>query len=418
MHSAIFSKLQTLYQKRNSRQMKKVTLLAIFSGLLLTVQAQETITNKEGSSYEFTVLTDIEATEVQSQGRTGTCWSFSALSFFESEIMRLGGGKHELSEMFIVRNTYSEKGEKYVRMHGYLNFGPGGAFHDVSEMMKNHGIVPLEVYDGRPANEERFNHAEMDHVLNNFVKAVVDEKQGKLTTLWQPAYEAVLDTYLGEVPSKFSYRGKEYTPKSFAKSLKFNPDDYISISSYTHHPFYEEFIIEVQDNWMMKTVYNLPMDEMMEVIDNALMNEYSIAWASDVSEKGFSYRDGLALVPVDGKTIIKKGSDNTNFSDAGAEKESSIFDAPSEELEITQEMRQEAFDNYETTDDHGMHMTGIVKDQTGKKYYIVKNSWGTKNNDCDGYFYASEAFVEYKTMDIMLHKDALPKNIRKKLGIK
>ncbi|MCS5663370.1 MAG: aminopeptidase [Flavobacteriales bacterium] len=398
--------------------MKKIALLTAIAGMFVTAQAQDKITNKKGSEYEFTVVTDIEATEVQSQGRTGTCWSFSALSFIESEIMRLGGGKHELSEMFIVRNTYSDKGEKYVRMHGNLNFSPGGAFHDVSEMIKDHGIVPLEAYTGKPANEEKFNHGEMDHVLLGMVEAVVDAEQETLTPLWKPAYEAVLDTYLGEIPEKFTYQEKEYTPRSFAKSLNFNADDYMFISSYTHHPFYEEFIIEVPDNWMMKSVYNVPMEEMMEVIDHALMNEYSIAWASDVSEKGFSFRDGLALVPVEETKIKKSGKDNKNFSDAGAKKKSSIFDAPCEEQEITQEMRQIAFDNYETTDDHGMHMTGIVNDQTGKKYYIVKNSWGTKHNDCDGYFYASEAFVEYKTMDIMLHKDALPKKIRKKLGIK
>ena len=398
--------------------MKKTCLIVLLATAYFSADAQDVITNKKGSEYEFTVVTDIEATEVQSQGRTGTCWSFSALSFIESEIMRMGGGKHELSEMFIVRNTYSDKAENYVRMHGNLNFGPGGAFHDVSEMIKEHGIVPLEVYSGNPSKEKKFNHGEMDEVLLGMVDAVVEAKQKTLTPLWKPAYEAVLDTYLGEKPEKFTYRGKEYTPKSFAESINFNADDFVYIASFTHHPFYEEFVLEVPDNWMMKSVYNIPFEEMMEVINYALMNKYSIAWASDVSEEGFSFRDGLALVPLDGANIKKSGKDNKNFSDAGAVKESTVFDAPCEEKEITQEMRQIAFDNYETTDDHGMHMTGIVNDQNGKKYYIVKNSWGTKHNDCDGYFYASEAFVEYKTMDIMLHKDALPKKIRKKLGIR
>ena len=398
--------------------MKKTCLIVLLATAYFSADAQDVITNKKGSEYEFTVVTDIEATEVQSQGRTGTCWSFSALSFIESEIMRMGGGKHELSEMFIVRNTYSDKAENYVRMHGNLNFGPGGAFHDVSEMIKEHGIVPLEVYSGNPSKEKKFNHGELDEVLLGMVDAVVEAKQKTLTPLWKPAYEAVLDTYLGEKPEKFNYRGKEYTPKSFAESINFNADDFVFIASFTHHPFYEEFVLEVPDNWMMKSVYNIPFEEMMEVIDHALMNKYSIAWASDVSEEGFSFRDGLALVPLDGANIKKSGKDNKNFSDAGAVKESTVFDAPCEEKEITQEMRQIAFDNYETTDDHGMHMTGIVNDQNGKKYYIVKNSWGTKHNDCDGYFYASEAFVEYKTMDIMLHKDALPKKIRKKLGIR
>lgn len=398
--------------------MKRIALTVLLTMICFSSYAQEIITNKKGSEYEFTVITDIEATEVQSQGRTGTCWSFSALSFIESEIMRMGGGKHELSEMFIVRNTYSDKAENYVRMHGNLNFGPGGAFHDVSEMIKEHGIVPLEAYTGNPSKEEKFNHGEMDEVLLGMVNAVVEAKQKTLTPLWKNAYEAVLDTYLGPKPENFTYRGKEYTPQSFAKSLNFNADDFVFIASFTHHPFYEEFVLEVPDNWMMKSVYNVPFEEMMEIIDYALLNKYSIAWASDVSEEGFSFRDGLALVPVDASNIKKTGKDNKNFSDAGAEKESTVFEAPCEEKEITQEMRQIAFDNYETTDDHGMHITGIVKDQNGKKYYIVKNSWGTKHNDCDGYFYASEAFVQYKTMDIMLHKDALPKKIRRKLNIK
>ncbi|MAZ31293.1 MAG: aminopeptidase [Flavobacteriales bacterium] len=399
------------------KKMKKIIFLITATGLLFSIQAQDIITNKEGSEYKFKIISDIEATEVQSQGRTGTCWSFSALSFIESEIMRLGGGKHELSEMFIVRNTYSDKADKYVRMHGNLNFGPGGAFHDVSEIIDAHGILPLEVYTGRPSGEKKFNHGEMDQLLLGMVKAVVDAEQEILTPLWKPAIDAVLDTYLGKVPSTFKYRGKEYSPKSFAKSLNFNAKDYVFISSFTHHPFYEEFIIEVPDNWMMKKVYNCHMDEMISIIDHALINEYSIAWASDVSEEGFSFRDGLALVPQDDAKIKKSGKNNQNFSDAGVSRESTIFETPCNEKEITQEMRQLAFDNYETTDDHGMHMTGILEDQIGKKYYIIKNSWGTNYNDCDGYFYASEAYVKYKTMNIMLHKDALSKTMRKKLNI-
>ena len=397
--------------------MKKFTFPFASVLFLISVQAQDKVSNKEGSEYKFKVLSDIEATEVQNQGRTGTCWSFSALSFIESEIMRLGGGKHELSEMFIVRNTYSDKADKYVRMHGNLNFGSGGAFHDVTEMIDEFGILPLEAYTGRPLAEKNYNHGEMDHLLLGMVKAVVDAEQKTLTPLWKPAIEAVLDTYLGKVPSTFNYRGSKYSPESFTKSLNFNTKDYVFISSFTHHPFYEEFIIEVPDNWMMKKVYNCPMDEMVNIIDHALMNKYSIAWASDISEVGFSFREGLALVPQDGAKIKKSGKDDQNFSNAGSSKESSVFESPCEEKKITQKMRQLAFDNYETTDDHGMHMTGIVEDQKGKKYYIIKNSWGTNYNDCDGYFYASEAYVKYKTVDIMLHKDAIPKKIRRKLNI-
>ena len=397
--------------------MKKITFRFALVGLLISVQAQDKISNKEGSEYNFKVLTDIEASDVQNQGRTGTCWSFSALSFIESEIIRLGGGKHELSEMFIVRNTYSDKANKYVRMHGNLNFGAGGAFHDVTEMIDAFGILPLKVYTGKQSGEKNYNHGEMDHVLLGMVKAIVDAKQETLTPLWKPAIEAVLDTYLGKVPSTFNYRGKEYSPESFTKSLNFNAKDYVFISSFTHHPFYEEFILEVPDNWMMKKVYNCPIDEMVSIIDNALMNEYSIAWASDISEVGFSFQDGLALVPQDGAKIKKSSKDNESYSDTESSKEITVFEAPCEEKKITQEIRQLAFDNYETTDDHGMHMTGIVEDQKGKKYYIIKNSWGTNYNDCDGYFYASEAYVKYKTMDIMLHKDAIPKKLRKKLNI-
>lgn len=394
--------------------MKKIISITFLSiVLLLTANAQDTLRNKKDGGYIFTVVKDLEATEVQNQNRTGTCWSFSALSFFESELIRMGKGKVNLSEMFIVRNAYSDKVDKYVRMHGNINLAAGGAFHDIPYIIKKYGIVPEEVYKGLNYGAEEHNHDEMD----DLVKAMADQliKKSKLTTAWKPAIESTLDAYLGSVPKEFEVKGKKYTPQSYAKSLGLNMDDYVAISSFTHHPFYEKFILEVPDNWIWGSMYNVKLDEMMNTIDNAIMNGYTVAWASDVSEKGFSFKNGLAIVPEDPEKIVKTGEDNKNFSDAGAEKKGSVFDAPGQEKVITQELRQEAFDNFETTDDHGMHITGIVKDQQGNKYYIVKNSWGTKHNDCDGYFYASEAFVRYKTMNILVHKDAVPKDLAKKL---
>ncbi|MCB9262185.1 MAG: aminopeptidase [Flavobacteriales bacterium] len=376
----------------------------------------DTLKNKKDGHYYFTVVKDIEANEVQNQNRTATCWSFSALSFMESEVMRLGKGKHKLSEMYIVRMAYLDKAEKYVRMQGTINFAQGGAFHDIPHVIKNYGIVPQEVYQGLNYGTEDHNHSEMAAVLKAMCDAIIQNKQGTLTTAWKAAIEGVLDAYLGKVPSEFKYQGKKYTPTSFAESLGLNMDDYVTLTSYTHHPFYSNFMLEVADNWGGGVVYNLPLNEFMQSINNSLTNGYSVAWASDVSEKGFSFKNGLAIVPTDESALTQTGQDNKHFNDAGADRRGNQFDSPGPEKTITQEMRQEAFDNYATTDDHGMHITGMVKDQNGTVYYIVKNSWGTKN-DCDGYMYASTAYVQFKTMDVMVHKDALPKNIKDKLKL-
>jgi bleomycin hydrolase len=397
----------------------KFFALAVFIMAGTAMYAQETakMSNKKDGGYHFTVIKDIEATEVQNQGRTGTCWSFSSLSFFESELLRMKKGKHNLSEMYIARKAYEEKAANYVRMHGNFNFGPGGAFHDIPYVAKKFGLMPEEAYKGLNYGTDVHNHAEMDAILQAVVKEVVKNPQGKLTPAWKKAVSGILDAYLGEVPSDFTYNGKKYTPESFAKELGLDMDDYVLVTSFTHHPFYEQFVLEVPDNWALQSCYNVPLDEMMKIAEHAVSNGYGVAWASDVSEKGFSFRDGLAIVPEDESTIQVRGRDNSNFSDAGAQKVSSAFDAPVKEKNITQEMRQEGFDNYQTQDDHGMHFTGLVKDQIGTKYFIVKNSWG-KGNDCDGYFYASEAYFKYKTTNIMLHKDGIPKDMRKKLGIK
>jgi len=379
------------------------------------LNAQDTLRNKKGGGYVFTLKKDIEATAVQNQNRTGTCWSFSALSFMESELIRLGKGKHKLSEMYVVRKAYEDKAENYVRMHGLTNFSQGGAFHDIPHVIKKYGIMPQEAYQGLNYGLDKHNHSEMEAVLKGMLDAVIKNKQGQLTTSWKAAFNAVLDQYLGPIPETFSYQGKTYSPMSFAQKLGLNMNDYVVISSFTHHPFYTHFVVEVPDNWIWATAFNVPLDEMMQIQKNAVMNGYSIGWAADVSEKGFKIRDGLALVPEDESKLKSIGKDNPYFNNAGAKKEGTPFDSPGPEKSITQTMRQEAFDNYLTTDDHGMHFTGLVTDQKGNEYFIVKNSWGTDNNDCDGYFYASMPYVALKTISIMLHRDALPIDLKKKL---
>ena len=371
-------------------------------------------------AYQFTDIKRLPATSVKDQHRSGTCWSFSGLSFIESEMIRLGKPEVDLSEMFVVYNCYSDKAKRHVRMHGNFNFGGGGAFHDVTYVLKNYGIVPEGVYEGLNYGEEGHTHGELDAVLNDYVTAVIKNKNKKLTPVWHKGFDGILDAYLGEKPEKFEYEGKEYTPKSFAKDfVGVDPDDYIEISSYTHHPFYEKFIIEVPDNWLWDEVYNVPMEEMMQIMEDAIMDGYSIGWASDVSEKGFMYRKGIAIVP---ETETKNMTDSEiskweNLSKSEKAAKLSGDAGPVKEKVITQEMRQVAYDNYTTTDDHGMHIVGIAKDQKDNKYFVVKNSWADDSNKYNGYFYASYPFVAYKTMSFMIHKDALSKEMKSKMGL-
>ena len=379
-------------------------------------------TNRKGSNYRFKVIKDLEVNDVQDQGRTSTCWSFSSLSFFESEILRLKKENHNLSEMFIARNAYLGKAENFLRMYGTFTFGPGGAFHDIPWVVRRYGIVPEEIYNGLLDGASKHQHAEMEAVLESVMKALAKKPQnGKLTSNWKRAVEGILDAYLGDLPEntedfKFTYQGKEYTPKSYSNSLGLNMDNYVSLTSFSHHPFYSKFVLEVQDNWALQSSYNLPIDEFMEVLEKIVLNGYTFAWGADVSEKGFGYRDALAILPEDESTIRKKGNDNKRYNNAGAVREGNAFIDPVKERNVTQKERQIAFDNQETMDDHGMHVTGIVEDQNGTKYFIVKNSWG-KSNELDGYFFASFSYVKYKTLNILVHKDALDKNLQKKLGI-
>ncbi|NOU59034.1 aminopeptidase C [Marinifilum caeruleilacunae] len=400
-------------------KLKFLSVGLLAAGLAFSATAGEKKEEKK-EAYQFTDIKRLPATSVKDQHRSGTCWSFSGLSFIESEMMRMGKPEVDLSEMFVVYNCYSDKAKRHVRMHGNFNFGGGGAFHDVTYVLKNYGIVPEGVYEGLNYGEQGHTHGELDAVLNDYVTAVIKNRNKKLTPVWHVGFDGILDAYLGEKPEKFEYEGKEYTPKSFAKDfVGLNADDYIEISSYTHHPFYEKFIIEVPDNWLWDEVYNVPMNEMMEIMEKAIMDGYTIGWASDVSEKGFMYRKGIAIVP---ETETKNMSDSEiskweSLSKTEKAAKLSGDAGPVTEKKITQEMRQVAYDNYTTTDDHGMHIVGIAKDQKDNKYFIVKNSWADDSNKYNGYFYASYPFVAYKTMSFMIHKDALSKEMKNKLGL-
>ena len=388
----------------------KRSLFALAAIMLsLSAVAQEVKQDKP----EFTVVKQAPVTSVKNQYRSGTCWCYSALSFVESEIIRQKGIEVDLSEMFVVNHAYFDRAVKYIRLDGKLGFSAGSSFGDVFEVIKSYGIVPQNVYSGMNYGTELPVQGELDAVLEGFVKALVTNPNRKLTPAWKPAFQGILDAYLGEIPATFKAEEKAFNPLTYRDYLGINTDDYINLTSFTHHPFYEPFIIEVCDNWRWGSAYNLPIEELMEVMYNAVENGYTIAWGADVSEKGFT-RNGLATVP-DFENKVTAGSDQERWvgkSETGKEES-----APAEEKVITQEMRQLAYDNKETTDDHGMHIYGLAKDQNGNPFFIVKNSWG-KAGDYEGIWYASDAYVRYKTLNIVVHKDALPKSIKKKLGIK
>jgi bleomycin hydrolase len=372
----------------------------------------------QDKGYEFTKVKDIPATSVKNQFKSGTCWSFSGLALIEAEILRTKKIEVDLSDMWIVRHAYYEKAIRYVRFHGLNNFGAGGAFHDVTGMIRKYGIVPEEVYKGLNYGTDNHVHGEIDDVLKAYVDAVIKNSNKELSTAWLNGFNAILDVYFGPLPEKFNVEGKEYTPQSYAASLGIVPDDYIAITSFTHAPFYKPFVLELPDNWAHDIAYNVPLNDLEEIIDYSINNGYTVAWASDVSEKGFSWRSGIAIVP-EVKLDDMAGTERERWeklSQTEKEKELYKFEKPGSEMVITQENRQKAFDNHTTTDDHGMLLTGIYNDQNGTKYYKVKNSWDI-NNVYDGYFYASKAFVLYKSTSIMIHKNAIPKTIAKKLGL-
>ncbi len=375
---------------------------------------------EEGSiGYTFTEEFRIPVTSVKNQYRSGTCWSFSGLSFLEAELLRMGKEEIDFSEMFVVNHCYRDKADRYVRMQGNLNFGGGGAFHDVIYVLKNYGLVPETEYPGLNYGTDKHIHGEMDEVLTKFIKGVSENKNKEISPAWKAAFIGIIDSYLGKLPSEIRYKDRTYTPESFAKEyLGLNPDDYIEITSFSHHPFYSSFILEVPDNWLWGSVYNLPLKEMEQVIDNALSMGFTVAWAADVSHLGFSYNKGIALIP---ETDIQNmdGLEKAKWEKLSeTERKKQIYELNSvvKEKTITQEIRQVAFDNQTTTDDHGMLIVGKAKDQFGNPYYIIKNSWGIGGN-LNGYFYASKSFVLMQATNIMVNKASVPKEIRKKLGV-
>lgn len=373
--------------------------------------------DKANEGFVFTTVKENPITSIKNQNRSSTCWSFSSVGFFESELLRLGKGEFDLSEMFIVHKTMEDRAVNYVRYHGSSSFAPGGSFEDFVACYKQYGMVPQEAMPGIMYGDSMHVHNELDAVADGYVNAIAKGKFSKLTPVWKKGLSSIYDTYLGECPKEFTYKGKTYTPRTFADQvLGLNMDDYVSLTSFSHHPFYKPFIIEVEDNWRNAPGYNLPLDEFMEVMDSAVRNGYTFAWGADVSEAGFS-RNGIAVCPDMEKGADLAGSDMARWLGMSkTDKVKEMTSKPMPEMTITQEMRQTAFDNWETTDDHGMMIYGIAKDQTGKEYFMVKNSWGTSGK-YKGIWYVSKAFVAYKTMNILIHKDAIPAAIAKKLGL-
>ncbi len=370
--------------------------------------------------YVFEDVIVLPATSVKDQFQTGTCWSFAGLSLLESEMLRLGKPEIDLSEMFVVWYTYVEKAKRFVRLHGELSFTAGGAFHDVTNVISEYGIVPESVYSGMKEGQLKHTHSELDNLLASQVKEIVKDKKSKQYNLSIETVKETLGSHLGNVPGSFEFEGKIYSPQSFASDfIGLNMADYLHITSYTHHPFYSSFALEVPDNWSWDDVYNVPLKELEEIIDYSLDNGFTLAWASDVSEKGFvTNSKGVAVLPVapPGELNEEELKKWEAMNDEERKRELYKLNKPVVEIEVTQEMRQKAFDNYETTDDHGMHIIGKAKSQDGKVFYKVKNSWGSYNS-FQGYFYASKPYVSYKTMSIMVHKNGVPEHIREKLKL-
>ena len=394
---------------------KRITIAAaMIAALSVPTFAQDNAPKK--AEYEFTTVKENWISPIKNQYRSGTCWCYSAIGFVESEIARITGNKNvDLSEMFVVGKAYKDRAIKYVRLDGHLNLAAGSSFGDVLHVIKDYGCIEEAAYKGLNYGTEMPEQFELDAVIKAYADAVKDvPNRDKLTTAWRNGLQGVLDAYLGEVPETFVVDGKTYTPEEYRDFLKINPDDYVNITSFSHQPWYKPFVIEVCDNWRWDTAYNLPLDEMMEVLYNAIEKGYTFAWGADVSEKGFT-RDGLAVMPVEKKKA--QGSDQERWVGKAKEEAEAAEPELPEEIEVTQESRQDGYERKYTTDDHGMQIYGLAKDQNGTNYFMVKNSWGEAGK-YKGIWYASDTFVRAKTMNVVVHKDALPKNIKKKLGIK
>ena len=399
--------------------MKKIMTLALLAAIAIGAQAEEKDSVKSNKPV-FTTVKENKITSIKDQNRSGTCWDYSTLSFFEAEILKATGKAYDLCESFVANKTYMARATQVVRYHGDCQFSQGGSAEDVLATLKEYGICPEEAmpFPGSLYGDSLNNFNEFFSLLEPYVAAISKSNAKKISSQWKVGLQGILDAYLGVCPTEFTYEGKKYTPKSFMQSLGINLDDYVSITSYTHHPFYTAFAVEVQDNWRFPLSYNLPMDEMMQVIDNAVNNGYTVAWGGDVSEDGFT-RSGLAYAIDTKATESLAGSDMAKWLKMTAAKKKNLIDSLGctvPEVVATQEMRQERFDNWELTDDHGMLIYGVAKDQNGKEYYMVKNSWG-ETGDYKGIWYMTKTFIAANTMDFLVNKNAIPKNIRKKLGI-
>lgn len=401
--------------------MKKIIALAMLAVVATGANAKGKKQPKvDPNKPVFTIVKENPITSVKDQNRSGTCWAYSTLSYFESEILKNTGKTYDLCESFVANKDYMDRAVQVVRYHGDMQFAQGGSAYDVYYVLKNYGICPEDAmpFPGSLYGDSLNNFNEFFSLLEPYVDGIATSKASKISNQWKVGFQGILDAYLGECPENFTYEGKNYTPKSFMSSLGLNMDDYVTITSYTHHPFYSQFVVEVQDNWRNPASYNLPMDEMMQIIDNAVMNGYTVAWGGDVSEPGFT-RDGLAYM-IDAKKMQSlQGSDMARWLGLSPAKRRNLIDSLGcnvPEVQATQEMRQERFDNWELTDDHGMLIYGIAKDQNGKEYYMVKNSWG-ETGKYKGTWYMTKTFIAANTMDYMVNKNAIPANIRKKMGI-
>lgn len=365
----------------------------LFASLLLLLSthifSQET---KEEIPHQFEIPKKVEASSVKSQGRSSTCWAFATTSFIEAELIRLGKGELDISEMYFIRKDYPIKAQKYMRYHGLSNFGPGGLGHDALNTISTDGMLPETIYGGKLVDSTKYDHSEMHDILESLLKSVVDQK--KISTLWKPAFNSVLDVYLGKLPTEFTLDGNEFTPKSYAESLEFDPENYVEFTSYSHIPFNEQSNLEIPDNWSNAKYFNIPIDELIALMNNSIDMGYSFLWDGDAG-KDYFHRIGYAVIPTD------------DWEENGE---------PETEKEITQDMRQDSFDSFVTTDDHLMHITGLAKNQNGTNFYYTKNSWGDKKG-FDGYWYMSESYVRLMTISIMVHKNVIPEELKKRLNI-
>ncbi len=395
-----------------------ITLLGLGLAVCASAANDDKIVNPDSTGFKFTDVKVIKRTPVKNQNKSGTCWCFSYTSFLEDEVAREKGEELDLSEMFTVRLCYSEKADRYVRLYGSCFLTPGGSLIDGFYILDKYGIVPEEVYSGLEYGEDKHIHSELQSVLDSYVKAIVKKPNKRLSTAWRDGYEGILDAYLGKLPETFTYNGKSYTPQSYAKSLGVDANNYVALTSFTHHPFYKPFGLEVSDNWLWGQFQNVPLDELKAIVDNAIDNGYTVLWAADISEKGWKWDKGYAVMPIEKKKEDLDAEELARWeklSDEDREKEMYDLKGPVPEIEVTPQMRQEMFDRQETTDDHAMVIVGKAVDQEGNKYYKVKNSWDT-NQLYNGYIYVSEPYFLAKTMSLLVNKNAIPSDIAKKIS--